>query len=424
MIKNYIKIAWKVLLRKKLYTFITLLCISLTLSVVIISSSFVEHIWDTVPPQSKFDLTMNLIGFAVYHEENGIRNQNSEGFPSYYFIDKYVKSLQSPLLVSAHSLLEDDLEVIRNDNKKGFRVKYTDAEFWQITDFEFIEGRPFNNDQVAQQERVVIIDMQTRDYFFSSDESAVDKYITISNKIYKVIGVVGNVDELRYLVSSNLYFPITINEKYASKDIRSYGGACAAFVLAESKKDFSTIRAEYQQMLRKLEKDIEGDYWYNHISSFIEPGYLSVLKSLFDNPRITDKIPYIVSALLIFSILLYLMLPASNLANIQLNRIYERHDEIGVRKSFGASTSTLVMQFIIENIIITLIGTVFALLITAIFILLFNAGEVIPGCYLKINSNVLLFSIILSFCFALISGITPALRMSKLPITTILKNDE
>lgn len=423
MIRNYIKIALKVLLRKKLYTIITLFCISVTLSIVIIVSSFAEHVRDTVPPQSKFKLTMNLIGFTVYAEKDGIRTQTSNYYPTYHFIDKYVKTLHSPLIVSAHSIFDDDIEVIRNDTKRSFRVKYTDAEFWQITDFEFTEGRPFTNDHVAQQARVVIIDMQTRDYFFPSGESAVGKSISIGDKAYTVSGVVRNVDELK-LVSSNIYFPITVSERYTQNSIRVENGNCAALVLAKSKKDFKKIKAEYQQMLRKLEKDIEGDDWFNHISSYIEPGYLSFIKPLIRNPRAIEKAPYIVSVLLILFILLYLNLPASNLANIQLNRIYERHDEIGVRKTFGANKSNLVMQFIIENIIITLIGTVFALFITVIFILLFNASGIIPGIHLRINHNVLIFSIILAFCFALLSGIAPALRMSRLPIATILKNDE
>ena len=64
---------------------------------------------------------------------------------------------------------------------------------------------------------------------------------------------------------------------------------------------------------------------------------------------------YAVTAIGVF-ILLVMLLPTLNLININVTRIMERSSEIGVRKAFGASSRTLVYQFIVENIILTLIG--------------------------------------------------------------------
>ena len=51
-----------------------------------------------------------------------------------------------------------------------------------------------------------------------------------------------------------------------------------------------------------------------------------------------------------------MLLPTVNLININVSRIMERASEIGVRKAFGASSRTLVGQFIVENLILTLVG--------------------------------------------------------------------
>ena len=51
-----------------------------------------------------------------------------------------------------------------------------------------------------------------------------------------------------------------------------------------------------------------------------------------------------------------MLLPAVNLININVSRIMERASEIGVRKAFGASSLTLVGQFVVENVLLTLIG--------------------------------------------------------------------
>ena len=59
--------------------------------------------------------------------------------------------------------------------------------------------------------------------------------------------------------------------------------------------------------------------------------------------------------------LLFMLLPALHLVNLNIGRIEERTSEIGVRKSFGASTRTLVGQFVAENVLLTLVGAALSL---------------------------------------------------------------
>ena len=58
------------------------------------------------------------------------------------------------------------------------------------------------------------------------------------------------------------------------------------------------------------------------------------------------------------SALLFVLIPTVNLVNINISRIMERASEIGVRKAFGAPARTLVGQFLVENILLTLVGGV------------------------------------------------------------------
>ncbi len=81
-------------------------------------------------------------------------------------------------------------------------------------------------------------------------------------------------------------------------------------------------------------------------------------------------------------------------------------------------------QFIIENILVTLLGTAIALILSAAFFTILNMSNVLPGCRLRINGNVLLLSFVVALGFALLSGVIPARRISGLQITSILKGDE
>ena len=55
----------------------------------------------------------------------------------------------------------------------------------------------------------------------------------------------------------------------------------------------------------------------------------------------------------LLALMLFMLLPTINLVNLNLSRILDRASEIGVRKAFGASSRTLVGQFLIENLVLT-----------------------------------------------------------------------
>ena len=106
--------------------------------------------------------------------------------------------------------------------------------------------------------------------------------------------------------------------------------------------------------------------------------------------------------------LLFSLLPAVNLVNLNMSRIMERASEIGVRKAFGASSRTLVGQFIVENLVLTLLGG------AAGFVAVgagrcgaLNASGLIPYAHFTLNLRVFLYGLGLAVFFGLLSGRLP-----------------
>ena len=107
--------------------------------------------------------------------------------------------------------------------------------------------------------------------------------------------------------------------------------------------------------------------------------------------------------------LLFSLLPAVNLVNLNMSRIMERASEIGVRKAFGASSRTLVGQFVVENLVLTLIGGAAGSSSRARRSGALNASGLIPYAHFTMNVRVFLYGLGLAVFFGLLSGRLPGL---------------
>ena len=102
----------------------------------------------------------------------------------------------------------------------------------------------------------------------------------------------------------------------------------------------------------------------------------------------------------------------------------ERSSEIGVRKAFGADQGAILMQFLIENVIQTLLGGIIGLGISLAAIYLINDIRLMGDIVLKLNFRFFFFAIVISLIFGLLSGLLPAYRMSKMHVVSALKQNK
>ena len=72
----------------------------------------------------------------------------------------------------------------------------------------------------------------------------------------------------------------------------------------------------------------------------------------------------------------FMLLPSINLINLNISRILGRSSEIGVRKAFGASSQQLVVQFVVENLVITTFGGLFGLIFSWLILYQIEASQV------------------------------------------------
>ncbi|MFC0186293.1 putative ABC transport system permease protein [Pseudarcicella hirudinis] len=418
MFKNYLKITFAVLKRRKFFTFISLFGISFTLMILVVLTAFVNHLVSPGYPETKRDRCLYIDKFE---QIDTLKNSRRSGPVSFHYIKNYVSRLTSPERIGFSSFT-NSVNAYVKQTKVNLFYKYTDANFWKIADFEFLEGKPFTEQNIANNDFVIVINDFTRDKYFGKGVSVVGKNIEIDNVNYRIIGVVRGCPITRTYVSSDVYMPYNTSKKdYMRKEL---AGEYIVLLLAKDAGDLPEIKAEYQSLIAKLPFRNYSDKWFkpNKIHSTADTFIGSFLSQLTHSDGDAKK--HYVYLILIGFALLFMSLPAINLINVNISRIMERASEIGIRKAFGASSRTLTYQFVIENVILTLIGGVIALLLSFGVIYYINNSGMIPYADLTINWKVFLTAVIISLLFGLLSGVYPAWRMSKLQVVQALKGGE
>ena len=406
MLKNYFKIAIAVLKRRKFFTFISLFGISFTLTILMVLTAFIDKVVGDDYPDRKRDRCLYINNL----EEKGKSAMNSGGL-SFYFLNKCVASLKTPAKVTIFSGFKGTNTYV-NNKKIAINFKYTDANYWDILDYEFLEGKPFGKQEVDNGDRVTVISEDIKKAYFGDLPSVVGKYIEADNVQYRISGVVKNVPITTYMLYSDIYLPYTISKiDYKSS---AYRGDFLAILLAASKDDVGKMRDEYEQTVQRVPMESKDyDKMYSHADSYIK----SYVRSGNEDK---SGLTYALTAIGIFA-LLVMLLPTINLVNINVTRIMERSSEIGVRKAFGASSKTLVYQFIVENLILTLLGGLIGVILSFVAIQIINSANLIPNLEMSINFTVLFFAFLACLIFGLLSGVYPAWRMSKLNVVQALK---
>ncbi|MCC6462542.1 MAG: ABC transporter permease [Saprospiraceae bacterium] len=414
MLKNYLKITITVMRRRKMFTFITLFGISMTLSILIVLTAFYEHLFSTNYPEIHRDRSLYATVLEEVESESGGMRR---GPMSISYINKYLKTLKTPEKV-AFASIPNTVNTYGNGKKLKLFFKYSDPVFWEIMGFEFLEGKAFTQREIDNNESVAIINDQTRDDYFGKGLPALGKTIEINGQNLRVIGVVRGCPITRMVVAADVYLPYHLQKRDPNN--QDMNGSYYAIVLARSEADLPAIQREYFEIVPRIPLQTYGEFKPDRLNANLSTYFDSLVQDTFFRTGEGSARTRFYIFISLFA-LLFMSLPAINLVNINISRILERSSEIGIRKAFGASSWTLVAQFVIENVLLTLFGGLVAILLSAGFLWWFNQSGLIDYADLTINWTVVLVALVLSLVFGLMSGVYPAWRMSRLPAVEALK---
>ena len=408
MLRSYLKLAWKVMWRRKFFTAISLFGISFTLVGLMVATALLDHTFAPYPPEVRQNRTLGIYraeltgGKAGWHSSAG-----------YKLLDRHARGLPGVERLAITGNPEEVYSYQRGSRVKLF-IRRSDAEYWRVLDFRFLEGGPFTDQDVSNGSFVAVINASTRDRFFGGPP-AVGRTIEADGQHFRVIGVVPDVPILRLVSFAELYVPVTTAKTDAYRD--GIVGSFTGLLLARSPADFPAIKAEFASRLPQV--PLPNARW-EKLTSRASTLFEYAAEMLIPGEASESK-PALLWAVIAGTMLLFALLPTVNLVNLNMSRIMERASEIGVRKAFGASSRTLVGQFIVENVVLALLGGILGFVGSVLVLEAVNRSGLVPYALFAINYRIFLYGFGLAVFFGVLSGVYPAWRMSRLHPVQALK---
>lgn len=410
MLKNYLLTAYNVFMRRKLYTAINLLCIVLTLVVLLVVTALLENALFPRGVEGKSNRFLQVFILDAKGPHSAINSPLG-----YKLIEKYLKPMKSVEMVAAVTLPRT-VSVYQQGRVSELEMRNTDAEYWRVLDFTVLAGRVISFEDVAQGRFVAVLNASSVRKLFPG-AAALGQKISVGGQSFEIIGVVE--DEMHVNAYADIWTP---HSTAPSSDYRrQFSGEFTALLLAKSPADLAQVRHEVAQIAKTVQFD---DPRKIHRVQFWADSKLDLFaRTVLGDARKEDSGAGTLLAIIVTAMVLFMVLPALNLVNLNTGRIMERRSEIGVRKAFGATSAQLVWQLIVENMLLCVAGGLIGLACARGVLWWLEGSGLIP--YLKVDMNLAIFGygMLISLIFGLMSGVIPAWKMSRLDPVHALKGN-
>jgi len=412
MFRNYLLTACKVFMRRKLFTAINLLCIVLTLVVLMVIASLLETAFRPSGVEGKSERFLQVFMMRMDSPDGHGRSSTPPGFK---LIDKYLKPMPGVERVAAVTM-PASVSVYQGNNVSELQMRRADADYWKVLDFRLLAGRlPTALDDAAGRMIAVLNESTARRLFPGEPTAALGQRIDVGGQTFAVVGVVE--DAMHLNAFADIWAPIST---FASSGYRNdLTGMFTALILAKDASDLPRIREQVAQIARGVVHD-DPKQWKT--IRFWADSKLDLFARILTNSddSLDSGAGQLLTGIAVAAVI-FMLLPALNLVNLNTGRIMERRAEIGVRKAFGATSSQLAVQLVIENVLLCLAGGLVAFGATVGVLAWLESADLIP--YLRVDLNLAVFGwgMLIATVFGLLSGVLPAWKMSRLDPVHALK---
>jgi putative ABC transport system permease protein len=409
MIKSYLKIAWRNLLKNKLYSLVNIIGLTIGIVCCLLISIYIKHELTYDRFNQNAD---NIVRVTMEYNHGGasqkmaatgtkVGPQFKRMFPE---IADYVRLYKDARIVGYRDVLFKESNFL-----------YAEPSFFKVFSYKLIKGN--TNEALNAPDKIVISQSAARKYFH--DDDPIGKVLKSENQNYTVSAVAADAPSNSQI---KFDFLVPFNTLRQAQKEQYYGANYITYLLLKNKAQMRPLQAKisaYMKIVDKTELNLTGSQF---VTFFLEPlTRVHLYSNLDGNLEPAGSIVYVY--ILIVVAILILVIACVNYINLAIAQSAGRGAEISIRKVMGAGKPQLFTQFIGE-----------ALLITAIGILLATGGACLALPYFNqisgIQFNYTVFSdpaiigglVLLALIIGLAAGAYPALLLSNIKLSKILKS--
>ncbi|MCU0679934.1 MAG: ABC transporter permease [Planctomycetes bacterium] len=407
---NAFKIAWCSLGVNKARTFLTILGIVIGITSIIIVYSAGEGIRGLMLGQiESFGTNIIQTEVKVPSAKSSSQGGGHSGVQITTLKLKDVEDLKNISNVqNGYGAVMDQEQVAYGGEVKKVFALGVNASYINIDSSEIASGRFYSESEDKSLAQVVVLGYKiNKDLFGDSD--SLGKFVTLRKGKYQVIGVMKEKGKVMVMDFDNfVYLPIrTLQKKITGMDHLMY----MVHELKDSTKANNTAD-EARLILRQ-----------NHDISNPDKDDFRVV-TMSDMMETLDTIMGALTILLLAIVIISLIVGGVGILNVMYVVVSERTSEIGLRKAVGAGYREIMWQFLVEAIVITLLGGIVGVVLGVIASWLIAWGARIYGLDWVFIVPVKAYVVALGFSllFGIFFGIQPARKAAKMdPIVALRK---
>lgn len=251
---------------------------------------------------------------------------------------------EQPYVDGVSPTVSSSVTVRFKDTEASATVNGVSEDYFYVRGMTFAAGQPFDRESVTEQTQNVVIDSNTKNAFFSDGADPLGQVILLGSVPSRIIGVtdaqkgmMGSSDSL------NVYLP------YSTVMSRMLGQSNVRSIIVRVKDEYPSAAAE-NAILSLLEQRHGAQDVFTQNSD-------SIRETI---QQTTQTMTLLVSAIAVIS----LVVGGIGVMNIMLVSVTERTQEIGVRMAVGARQSDILQQFLIEAVLVCILGGILGVLLS------------------------------------------------------------
>lgn len=394
MFKEGFIMAWQSLVANKLRTLLTMLGIIIGVAAVIALVSVGMGVRAQIQNNLSSLGSNLLIVYPGAPRTPGVRP--TAGSQKTLKVSDYDSISKLNGVEAASPLVRKSYVVVYKNNNWTTSVNGIDTSYQDINNYSTKEGRFITASNVERRERVAVVGSTVVTNIFGGDDP-VGKDIRVNNQPFKVVGVLNSKGSGSFGNDQDdvVLVPYTTEmERLAGEDYLSM-----IYVLGSDGQNLDILQADIENLLRlrhKIPATSEADFDISNMATIME----TVQET-------TSTLTLFLGAIAAIS----LVVGGIGIMNIMLVSVTERTREIGIRKALGATYRTIVTQFLIEAVVISLIGGLIGVIsgiVTSKIISMVSTMQTV----ISVPTIFLAFGF--SMAIGLIFGIYPARKAARL----------